>query len=218
MAQPQSHFTVSTLIGLAYAGAGVTMFRVHPEHAFLAAVILLIAGLLPNIDTGPGQGTGREFISFIAGIAPLAALEYFPELQGEGMSRVALIVIISYFTTRVILARLITKTMKHRGFVHSIPAAILAFEGVYLLFTDLLWTDRLYVATAAFVGFFTHLLFDAYSDVELFGASQKKPLPLKITTGSWGSTAAIYCCVLGLGWLVAKDIYPHLRIYAGFNY
>jgi len=88
-----------------------------------------------------------------------------------------------------------------------------------LLFRDLYFFDRIYIAGAAFVGFLSHLLLDASGNLDVLatfmGRVEKKTPVLKLTSGSWFPTAAIYLTLLALGWMIAKDFYPELAIHAG---
>jgi hypothetical protein len=106
--------------------------------------------------------------------------------------------------------------------IHSIPAAIITFEFVFLLFWDLYLYDRLYLATAALVGFLSHLLLDAYGNLDIVGKAMGKPRTvqpvMKFAANSWGATASAYGLCLLLGWFIAQDLYPSLRIVAGINY
>lgn len=218
MARHQSHFTFSTFLAIGYAVGGVLAFRIHPEFALLASVVVVVAGLLPNIDNGPGAGPAKEFIGFIAALAPLLIIENFPGLKAGGIARISLVVICSYLLTRIIFSRIVFKFTANRGMIHSIPAAIICFELVYILFWDLLWRDRLYVATAALVGFLGHLFLDATTNIEITGAEGKKPPVMKLFGKTWTETTILYSTALVLGWFVARDIYPQLSLYGGIRY
>lgn len=221
MAQHQSHITFSIIVGIGYALLGISVFQIFPEHALLASVIIVIAGMLPDVDAG-GGAPARELGGLIAAISPLAVIEFFPGLKAGGIARIALVVICCYFITRMIVVRVLQKFTVHRGIIHSIPAAIITGEVVYLLFWDLYWQDRLYLATGAFVGFFSHLFLDASTNLDLIGRAlgkgEKKPAALKLRGKSLGATLAMYASVIVLGWFVVQDVYPQLRFYAGVKY
>lgn len=218
MATHRSHFATSTLLAIGYAAAGVAILHVHPEYALLASVLLIVAGIIPNIDNGPAAAPAREFIGFLAALVPLFIIEHYPGVKSGGIARMALVVICSYLLARIFFSRIVFKWTKHRGMIHSIPAAIITFEIVYLLLWDLLWRDRLYIATAALIGYLGHLVLDATTNIEITGANAKKPPVLKIAGRSGMETTAFYTTALILGWFVARDIYPQLQIYAGLKY
>ena len=217
MAQLQAHVTFSALTAVGYASAGVVIFGVSTEISILAAIILLIAGLLPDIDGGAGI-PARELGGLIAAVAPIAVLRNFPEVHAGGMVRISLVVIASYFLTRLIVVRFLQKATVHRGMIHSVPAAIICGELVYLLYRDVFWYDRMYLAVGAFLGFLSHLLLDAYHNFDLLGkvlgSSEKKPGAMKVIGPTFGLTCILYTGVAVLGWYIAKDFYPNLKLYA----
>ena len=221
MAQHSSHISFSAAVGIAYATGGWYVLHALPEHAILALAIILITGMLPDIDGGEGA-PAKEVAALLAAIVPVVLVQSLPFVQAGGVARIALVVIVSYVVTRIFVVRGLQKLTTHRGMLHSIPASIIIFELAYLLFHDLYWRDRLYLASAAFIGFLSHLLLDASSNIDLvgkaLGSGDRKAPALKIAGGSWGMTIAAYICLLSLGWYIAQDFYPRLRFYAGVNY
>lgn len=221
MAQYQSHISFSVVVGIAYAAIGIFFFNIFPELAFLASAIIVITGMLPDIDA-KSSAPARELGGLLAAVSPIALIELYPGVRAGGIARVALVVVFCYFMTRVVVVRLLQRFTVHRGMVHSIPAAIITFEIVYLLFWDLYWSDRLYVGIAGFVGFLSHLVLDASGNIDLLGKAlgkaEKKPAALKLASDRMGPTVFIYASMLVLGWFVARDVYPHLSIYAGIRY
>ncbi|MFN8390507.1 MAG: metal-dependent hydrolase [Bdellovibrionota bacterium] len=222
MAKEQSHFSFSVGLAVLYALGGMFILDLRPEVILLSSVIVVIAGMLPNIDEVE-SGSAQEFGGLLAAASPLVLFEFYPAFSHGGITRVVLVVICCYLISRVVIVRLLQTVTSHRGIIHSIPAAILSFEAVYLLFWDLGLRARMFVAFAAFLGFFVHLLMDAYTNVDLVGRAlgrgvEKRPGALKLKGNSWGSTIAMYTCVMVLGWFVLKDIYPGFRLTAGVHY
>jgi len=222
MAKEQSHFSFSIGLAVLYVCAGILLFNVRPEVLFLSAVLVVIAGMLPNIDEG-GSGSAQEFGGMLAAVSPLVFLEFFPRYQSAGITRIALVVICCYLVSRVVIARFLQNFLKHRGTIHSVPAAIISFECVYLLFWDLPFRERFFLAFAAFLGFFMHLVMDAYTNLDLVGRAmgkgvQKQPGALKLAGATFMSTIALYTCMMVLGWYVIKDIYPGFHLVAGVKY
>ncbi len=214
MAKQESHITFSTVVGIAYSLCGILVLGIYPEHAMLALALIIIAGMLPDIDHGSGK-PAHELGALLAAIAPLVIIEAFPELRAGGMTRMALVVIVCYLITRVFVVRALQMFTKERGIIHSIPAAIIVFQLAYLIFDDLYWFDRVYVAGAAFIGFFSHLLLDASGNLNFLGKAmgdKSRPRPaLSFSGDTWFSTAAIYACVAVLGWFVYWDLYPTVQ-------
>ena len=219
MAKEQSHFSISIGLAVIYVLAGVVLLALKPEVLLLASVIVVIAGMLPNIDEG-NSGSAHEFGGLLAAVSPLIFLQFFPRFQDGGITRLVLVVVCCYILSRIVIARVFQKVLIHRGMLHSIPAAIVTFEVVYLLFWDLGQRDRLYLAFAALLGFTMHLIMDAYTNLDLVGRAmgrgvQKQPGALKLKGNTWGATFAVYTCMFVLGWFVMKDLYPGFRLVAG---
>lgn len=221
MAQPQGHISLSVVLSLTYAAIGILVLDFPPEHIVLASVIIIVAGMLPNVDQGSGNAA-REFGTVLAAVSPLVLLQMIPSLGQGGVARVALLVTVCYVFTRLIIVKALQKYAVHRGMFHSIPAAIITFELTYLLFWDVPIRNRLYISTAAFIGFLSHLLLDASGNIDLVGRATGKAQPktpvLKLLGATWKSTLTVYSCVAVLGWFIAQDFYPNLGIYAGLKY
>ncbi|MCB0324553.1 MAG: metal-dependent hydrolase [Bdellovibrionales bacterium] len=217
MATQQSHISFSLGVGLLYTLGGIFVLSINPEYALLAGVIIVIAGMLPDVDSGTGV-PARELAGLLAAVSPLLILEHIPEVRVGGVARVTLVVVCAYLLTRVLIVRGLQKFASHRGIWHSLPAAIITFELTYLLFWDVFWYDRLYLASAALTGFMLHLLMDAYTNLDLVGQAMgnanKKPPVLKLRGKSMGPTIAMYAGMLYLGYFVARDFYPGIERYA----
>ena len=220
MAKPHSHFSFSVFLAAGYAVAG-TYWNFDPEVITLATVILVIAGMLPNIDEGRGA-PAQELAGLVAAVVPLLLVESMPAIRQGGVSRVALVVVCSFVLTRMLISRGLQHWFTHRGVVHSIPAAIITFEMVYLFFGDMPGRERLYLSTAAFAGFLSHLIIDAYGSHDLvakaMGQAEKKPGALKLCGATWGQTFSLYTTMTVLGYYVVRDLYPQFRVFAGVQY
>ena len=213
MGKYNSYISFGCVVAVGYAAFGFFFQNFDLELLLLGAAIIVIAGMIPNIDSR-GEAPAREVGALLAAIAPVIVLELFPGVRSGGAARVALVVLGSYILTRVIVVRVIHRYTQHRGMLHSIPAAILTFELVYLLFWDLYFEARLYLASAAFIGYLSHLMLDAYGNLDFmgkaFGTDGKKQPALKFFGGNWGPTIAMYLTVVFFGWQVMEDLYPYL--------
>ena len=208
MAKDQSHISFSLVIAVTYSAFGFFLLDVHPEPIILAAAIIVIAGILPNIDAGPDAPL--ELGGMLSAVVPIAVLEFFPIIKTGGITRVALVVICCYLLARILIVRLLFSFTEHRGIMHSIPAALLTGEFVYFLFWDLPQTERLFLACAGLLGFMSHLALDGMGNLQLIGGAGKKSNPsptMKFTGNSWASTIVIYFFVGYLGWLIFQDFY-----------
>jgi membrane-bound metal-dependent hydrolase YbcI (DUF457 family) len=218
MAQERSHLTVSTVCAIAYSGLGVVLWHIGIDLVLLAAILVVVAGMLPNVDSGPESESGERLIGFLGAVAPLVIISLFPQFKTAGIARLALIVIISFFVAQHISTWMLGTFFQHRGLLHSIPAAIIIFEIGYLIFWDLPPSRRLFLGGAAFVGFASHLILDAMMNVDLVGNKEKKIPVLKVAGSTWKTNLALYSTLLVLGWFVLKDLSPGLKIYGGVNY
>lgn len=216
MALPRSHFVTSVLLGGAYAAAGIYFFNIYPENALLASVIIVVAGMVPNLDGGQ-SGPAREIGGLIAAMVPLVLLSQYPFIKEGGITRIAIIAVVSYLATRTLFVNFFEQFTTHRGMLHSIPSAVITSELFYLLFFDLRTPERIYISVAALLGFLTHLIMDAYGNVSFLAKGEKKPAALKLFGPSWESNIALYGIASTLGWLVVKDLYPTARLAVGFQ-
>jgi LexA-binding, inner membrane-associated putative hydrolase len=221
MAQPQSHISFSVVVSLAYSFIGAAVLGYPSEQIVLASVIIVVAGMLPNIDQGEGSAA-KEFGTIVSVALPLAALQLVPAIRQGGIVNVVLLVIFCYMFARLVVVKAIKKYATHRGILHSIPAAIITSEVAYLFFRDLPIRNKIFLSAAAFVGYLSHLLLDAYTNIDIVGRAtgkaEEKPSVLKFWGASWGSTFVAYGCMLFLGWFIAQDFYPKLGFYAGVTY
>lgn len=221
MAKMQSHFSASIALAAGYALLGASGLKVPIDTVLLASVLFVVGGALPNVDEG-GGAPAREFGGILAASSPLVIFSLFPSLKGSGVSSVALVAVITYSLSRIVISRALQKYTVHRGVFHSLPAAIITFEVLYLLLSGLPFLERFYVAFGGFAGFLSHLLMDAYGNLDLVGRAmgkgERKARVLKFGGNTWGSTVAVYCCVLFLGWFIVRDFYPNLHIFAGVKY
>ena len=221
MASSQSHFSFSIFIAAIFAAIAILLFGFKAELVLLSAVLVVVAGMLPNIDQS-GSNQARELGSLLAAVAPLVCLELFPQIGAGGVPRIALVVVLCYLITRLVIVRGLKKYTTHRGMIHSVPAAIIAAEITYLMFWDLKWQGKLLLASATLLGFSVHLLLDAYSNLDLVkaakGEKESKTPVLKFVGATGGITFFTYATMLLLGWFVASDIYPRLGIYAKVTY
>lgn len=217
MAAEQSHFSLSIGLAALYGLAGFYLAGISREVVLLSSVIVIIAGILPNLDE-PHSIPRKEIAAFFAAILPILALEFVPELSQGGLPRMALVVIACYLVSRLIVATIVSQFTAHRGMIHSLPAAIISAEIVYLIFRDLSRFDRVYLSFAALMGFLVHLVMDAYTNLDLVNRVrgkdvENKPSALKMTSGNWANTCAWYATMLVLGWFIVKDFYPGLKLF-----
>ena len=164
MADFKTHITTSTVVGIGYGVAGVTLFDMKIKEGLLATGLCSVAGILPDLDSDSGIPV-RETIALTAAVVPLLLLERFHDfgLQGES---IVLAGAGMYLFIRFVVARLFKKYTVHRGMWHSVPAAAIAGLVIYLLTAYDEPPVRLYKTVAIVLGFFVHLILDEIWAIE----------------------------------------------------
>ncbi len=157
MANFRTHITVSTAAGIAYGLAGYSG-GLPWDSCLLAAGLCSAGGILPDLDSDSSVPL-RETVSFTAAVAPMLLLDRWRHL-GASTDLVILLGGVLYLAIRFVLFPLLRWYTVHRGMFHSIPAALICGELVWLLTDDPTPSGRLYKAAAATLGYLVHLGLD----------------------------------------------------------
>lgn len=166
MADFRTHVTTSSVLGVGYAGMGLTM-GLPLETAMVCGGLCGISGMLPDLDSDSGIPI-REAMGFAAGIVPMLLVDRFQAL-GMPYDRMVLVTAGLYFLIRFAGASLLGRFSVHRGMFHSIPAALI-FAGLAFLICG--YTEdrvRYFKAGAVFFGVMSHLLLDELYSIEWKG-------------------------------------------------
>ncbi len=210
----KSSGTSSYFLSVVYTLIGFFFLRLPGELCLLSGVVVFIASILPDIDSDK-EVAGQEIAILIAAILPLLAISYKPSLQTTGVTGMAILVFASYLITRIIFVQFAISFVSYRGILHSIPAAIITFDLTYLLFKDLHTFERLYISVAALVGFMSHLLVEAYANLDMvnqaLGKGGKDKPVMKLTGATQQSTIFAYAVLCGLTYVVFQDLFPALE-------
>jgi membrane-bound metal-dependent hydrolase YbcI (DUF457 family) len=168
------HITGSSIVGVGYGAAAWYVGGLPPMTCVLGAGLCSIAGMMPDLDSGPGVPL-RESVAFAAAVVPLMLVN---RLQATGLPTEALILLgaAAYLAIRFGVTKLIKKFAIHRGMFHSLPAALIAAQITYLAFGAENPLCRYFMASAVVIGFLTHLVLDEIWSVRLgmFGPKFKK--------------------------------------------
>ena len=219
MADEKSHISWGFLLGLFYAGAGAVSYSFGSEAILLAFLLVLIGSILPNLDS-TDQGITGELSGLIGAIAPILVINYFAH-SGQGVTelgsiRMALIIIFGYSCARVFFSYLTNNILANRGALHSIPSAILFSEIGYLSFSDLNSVVRSFLGLALGVGVLSHVIIDAFTNMSIVKKTVAKNAHsgsvIKFTGASNTATWILYILIVLLGWFVARDISPSLKV------
>jgi hypothetical protein len=207
MAGFKTHITTSTVIGIAGGAASCVYFDVPVETSILAGGLCGVAGMMPDLDSGPGRPL-RESLAFAAAVVPMMCVDRFKQ-AGMSLETIILVGGAMYLIIRFGLAALLRRYTVHRGMFHSIPAALIAGDVTFIAFGSERLDLRFFVAGAVVVGFMSHLILD-----EIWSIDFHRGLPrLKSSFGTaikfWGDSTwaniSTYAKVVVLTFVVVND-------------
>jgi len=203
----QAHIIGSSIVGVGYAAAAWYVGGMTPATCLLGGTVCAVAGLLPDLDSGPDAPT-RETVSFAAAIVPMLLLE---RLQQTGMPMEAIILAgaAAYALIRYGATWLLDHYSAHRGMFHSLPAAAIAGQVTFLAFGHDDPMRRYFISGAVVLGFLTHLVLDEIWSVRLgqFGAKAKNAFgtAMKFHGPVLWSNVVTYVLVVALGLITAIE-------------
>jgi len=201
------HITGSTIIGAGYGTAAWALGDMPPMTCLLAGGLCSVAGMLPDLDSGPGIPL-KESVAFAAAVAPMMMIHRFHQMQLP-LEAMILAGAAIYLAIRFGLTWLLKNYSHHRGMFHSLPAAAIAGQATFLAFSAEEPLRRYFVASAVVLGFLTHLVLDEIWSVKLgmFGPKFKKSFgtALKFYGPVVWPNLVTYVLALILGALAAGD-------------
>ncbi len=203
----REHITGSTIVGIGYGTAAWYVGEIPPLTCLLGAGLCSVAGMLPDLDSGPGIPL-KESVAFAAAVVPVMLL---PRIQQISMPSEALILVCAgiYLAIRFGVTYLLKQFAVHRGMFHSVPAAAIAGLTAFLIFAAEEPIRRYFVASAVVLGFLTHLILDEIWSVKLgmFGPKIKKSFgtAVKFLGNEAWANIVTYLLVIVLGALAASD-------------
>jgi membrane-bound metal-dependent hydrolase YbcI (DUF457 family) len=163
--------------------------------------------MLPDLDSGEGVPL-RESAAFAAALVPMLMIQRFQQ-WGLPIEGIILASAAIYVAVRYGLAWLIENFSKHRGMLHSVPAAAVAGQVTFLAFASSEPLHRYFIAGAVVLGFLSHLVLDEIWAVRqgLFGPKVKKSFgtALKFAGPELWPTLVAYGLVVLLGAIAAGD-------------
>lgn len=139
-----------------------------PEMLFLLFFVIVLASMLPDIDSDSGIPFHIIFGSF----SFFVALQIFTFLEESVFYERALLALLGGFSMWFFGGFLFKRFTRHRGMAHSIPAVILCGLGVFFFASSFSFSDRESFLLAIFgmVGYLTHLILDeVYALVDFRG-------------------------------------------------
>jgi membrane-bound metal-dependent hydrolase YbcI (DUF457 family) len=203
----QVHITGSTIVGAGYAAAAWWIGDMPPMTCALAGGLCAVAGMMPDLDSGPGIPL-KESVAFAAAVIPMMMLHRFHQM-GLPMEGMILAGAGIYLAIRFGMSWLLKHYAVHRGMFHSLPAALIAGQVAFLAFSAEDPLRRYFISSAVILGFLTHLVLDEIWSVKLglFGPKVKKSFGTALKfygTEAWSNLLS-YVLLIVLGLLASKD-------------
>ena len=223
MANFETHWKIglgSTLVSTLVAN---WLHFTDPKHIPFLVLAGLIGAIAPDIDSDTGRPL-RIIFGGLAVVIPPLLLWRIPWLHA-GAERALLFWGCSCYLILKPSKWLFKKFTKHRGVIHSIPAAFIFGEGVFLLAHYEQATPRfqLAIGLVGSIGYLTHLLLDEIWAVDFNGTQLRKKRSFG-TALCWKDrsrrkTGLLYLALFLLGrtcwaqWYQQEWIPPFLSIY-----
>ncbi|MCM2371216.1 metal-dependent hydrolase [Aporhodopirellula aestuarii] len=207
MAGFKTHISTSTVVGVAYGYWGVTSQGMSLESGLLAGGLCSVAGMLPDLDSDSGVPL-RETSLFMAAIAPMLMIDRFRDmgLSNESMALAAMLV---YIGIRFVAVEFFRRYTVHRGMWHSIPAALVAGLGAYLIMPCPSEAIRVYKSLAVLLGFLTHLILDEIWSLDFssgrFRVKKSFGTALKFFGNDWWANVSVWGKLVLLCYLAWGD-------------
>ena len=174
MADFETHWKIglgSTLGGTLVAS---WLHFTDPRHIPFLVLAGLIGAIAPDIDSDTGRPL-RIIFGGLAIVLPPLLLWRIPWLHA-GAERALLFWGFSFYLIIKPSKYLFKKFTKHRGVIHSIPAAVIFGEGIFLLAHYEKASPRFQLAIGLIgcLGYLTHLLLDEIWAVDFNGVQLRK--------------------------------------------
>ncbi|RLS69083.1 MAG: metal-dependent hydrolase [Planctomycetota bacterium] len=168
------HITGSSIIGAGYGTAAWFMGGMPPMPCALAGGMCAVAGMMPDLDSGPGIPM-RESVAFAAAVVPMVMIHRFNQI-GLPLEAMILIGAAIYLAIRFGVSWILKHYAIHRGMFHSFPAMAIAGQITFLAFGADDPLRRYFISSAVVLGFLTHLVLDEIWSVQMgmFGPKFKK--------------------------------------------
>jgi hypothetical protein len=207
MAAFKQHVTFSSVLGVGYAVA-LDYSGINWVHSVLAGGLCGLAGMLPDLDSASGR-PARELFGFTAIGVPLLLSRRLLR-SGIEPEQVVLAGAALYLSIRFGLAWLFRHLTVHRGMFHSIPAALIAGEAVFLADDSPEYFGRLTLAGGIMLGFLSHLVLDEIYSVDLSGMTPRlnkaAGSAVKFFSKSWSATLATWLLLGLLTYLIGVEL------------
>ncbi|QDU61944.1 hypothetical protein Pan216_28090 [Planctomycetes bacterium Pan216] len=166
MAAFREHVTVSSLLGVGFAGTCAAS-GVKWSYAILGGILCGVGGMLPDLDSASGKPI-RELFGLLAAVVPMMLI---PKAHEWGLmpDEFVLAAVVIYFLIRFGASWFLRQLTVHRGMFHSLPAAFIAAEIAFLSYNASDVHGKLVMACGVMLGFLSHLILDEVYSVDIDG-------------------------------------------------
>lgn len=206
MAGFKTHIATSTLLGIGYGAAAHFHYAVPVDQCLLAGGLCSVSGMLPDLDSDNSVPI-KESLAFAAAVVPMLLVDRFRQ---AGMSTDAIVLTagVLYLLIRFAFGAFLKSYTRHRGMFHSIPAALIFAELVYLACDCPDNSIRLFKAGGVMVGFLSHLILDEIWAVQISGGIRLKSsfgTALKLWDKVWWANISTYAKLIALSWIILNE-------------
>jgi len=201
MADFKTHVLGAALASGTVATGMAMVSNAHPQMIVGYFMLGVVGGILPDIDSDNSIPTRIAF-TVVSVIAAFIAVFHFA--GSLSLIELVLLGLFTYGLARHGLFTVLTRFTRHRGVIHSIPAAlcagllaVLIADQVFAAQATTAWTVGAFVS----MGFLVHLLLDEFYSVDMTGMTVKNSFGTAFSLGSLSNpmgTAALYLGVAGL--------------------
>lgn len=201
MADFKTHVLGAAVVSGVVATGMAMVSAASPQMIVGYFMLGVVGGVLPDIDSGSSIPTRIAF-TLVSVLGAFIAVFYFASQLS--LLELVLLGALTYGLVRHGLFTLFACFTRHRGVIHSIPAALFAGLVVVVIADKLLAVPVITAWTAgAFVtmGFVVHLLLDEWYSVDMRGMTVKRSFGTAFSLGSLSNplgTAVLYLSVAGL--------------------
>ena len=206
MADFKRHVTCSSATG-AVVGLAAYACGVPPATCLVAAGLCGLAGMLPDVDSDSSKSfkTCLHIAAVIGAMLTIQGSRMFKIDHDWGIFSASCV----FFFILYVVGNVIRKLTVHRGMIHSLPAAVIAGQCMYLV-SEGDAAARIVKALGLTAGFLSHLILDEVYSFDSTG----KEFKIKKSFGTAVKmidykhkyiTATFYAVVLFLGWTIAGE-------------
>ena len=221
MADFKTHWQVGAFVSVGASLVSSWANWIPPQMIPMVAFAGLLGSIIPDIDSNTSKPL-RLIFGGMAVICPPLLIWQIPFFHIH-TERVILVWALGSFLIAVPLKGIFKKCTLHRGAFHSLPAACIFGEWIYLFTTRISFDEwsRYTIGGVAMIGYLTHLLLDEIWSVDFNGIFIKKKRSLgtafSFSGASLSSTVILYLSFFLSSWVSWKTT-QGFSIYESLNF